>query len=372
MASIDDLRPIKISGHTTKLISQILICCLLALPAFSQETDNENEPISTAENLSSSSKSSEAALYPSRDARNKSLFASATKDEARWLETEYGQILALYRPTEAKQTHGALVLFHAAEDPQVWPPELENLRANLPRYGWETLAISLPQKYRITPPERTASSTSASISSSDDIDGNETEDLNTQPPTIPEASSASSSTSSSANSSSIPREVLTTAYVNAAFDFLKTNTQYNIVVLADNSSVYPILQHLNPQIKENNEDPATVDGPLQALIITNLQAQEPLTKTELEGVFNTEQLPILDIFFAPDSTEQTTSRELHRAVAMRNKIIDYQQLLINKPPTSITQDHQSYLLGRVRGFMKQKASGSELTSSNDTTTGAAQ
>lgn len=162
--------------------------------------------------------------------------------------------------------------------------------------------------------------------------------------------------------------MLITAYVNAAFEFLKTNTQFNVVVLADNSSAHQILQHLKPQIKDNKEDPTTVDGPLQALIITNLQAQEPTTKAELEGLFNTEQLPILDVFFAPDNAEQVSSRKLHKAVAMRNKINDYQQLLIDKPPKSIEQDHQSYLLGRVRGFMKQKASGSEFTHNEATNT----
>ena len=334
---------------------------------FAQEPDENTESSAASSETSSSSKSSEAPLYESRDIRNKSLIASAVDDEAQWLETEHGKILALYRPTEAKKTLGVLILFHAAEKPQFWPPMLENLRANLPRYGWETLAISLPHKYPAAVPARpSSSSVSASASSaSNETDGETTgEDTQTETPTTPDETPAAASSStpglSSAASSSVAREALITTYVDAAFTFLKEKGQLNAVVLTDNSSAYQVLQNLLPQIKENERDASVVDGPLQALVITNLQQQEPIAQAELEVIFGTAQLPVMDIFFTPDNPEQTEARDLHRAVAMRKKLADYQQLLSDSQPKLVEKDHRNYLLGRVRGFMRQKASGTEL------------
>lgn len=372
MPSIVGLWPIRFLSSSSRFICGVLGLCLLPVLAVAQEPEENTEASVASSEASSSSKSSEAPLYPSRAMRDKSLIAAVMNDEAQWLETEHGKILALYRPTEARKTLGALILFHAAENPQHWPPMLENLRANLPRYGWETLAISLPQKYPPPVPERQSSSSfSASASSASAEPGSEAEATTPDEETdkseeeILAASSSSLSSSSTAVSSSVARELLITAYVDAAFNFLKEKGQLNVVVLADNSSAYQVLQNLTPQIKENRNDTTTVDGPLQALVVTNLQQQEPITKAELETLFSTEQLPVLDLFFAPSNHEQTESRELHRAVAMRKKIADYHQLLIDKPPKLVEQDHQSYLLGRVRGFMTQKASGTELKGQNN-------
>lgn len=354
MSSIVGLRPTRFVNPSPRFFWAVLAFCLLPVIALAQEPEEDAEPSAATSEISSSSKSSEAPTYPSRDMRDKSLIAAVMDDEAQWLETEHGKILALYRPTEAKKTLGVLILFHAAENPQHWPPMLENLRANLPRYGWETLAISLPQKYPAPIPARPSSSASSA--------SEETEAAAEAPPAeeTVAASSSSAPSSYSAASSSVARDELIAAYVDAAFNFLKEKGQLNTVVLTDNSSVFQIMQTLAPQIKDNSRDTTVVDGPLQALIITNLQQQEPITKQELETVFGAKQLPILDIFFAPVDAGQVQARELHRAVAMRKKVADYQQLLIDDQPKSVEQDHQSFVLGRVRGFMQQKASGTEL------------
>lgn len=357
----------------------MLVFCLLPIRVFAQEPEENTESSAASSAASSSSKSSEAPLYSSRDMRDKSLIAAAMDDEAQWLETEHGKILALYRPTEAKKTLGVLILFHAAENPQHWPPILENVRANLPRYGWETLAISLPQQYHAPIPVRpSSSSASASASSASAEPESEAENPTPEEETATTAeetiaaSSSSLSSSSAAASSSVARELLITAYVDAAFNFLQEKGQLNVVVLADNSSAYQILQHLTPQIKDNRRNASSIDGPLQALVVTNLQQQEPMTKTELEALFSVRQLPVLDLFFAPNNREQTESRQLHRAVAMRKKVADYHQLLIDNPPKTVEQDHQTYLVGRIRGFMQRRASGTEVGGGNAAATNDAQ
>jgi hypothetical protein len=50
---------------------------------------------------------------------------------------------------------------------------------------------------------------------------------------------------------------------------------------------------------------------------------------------------------------------------MRKKMDYYQQLLIEIQPKLTEQDDQSYLLGRVRGFMQRQAGGTEVKNSPD-------
>ena len=315
-------------------------------PVSSNPVSTSTEPTSTATttpNPDAASTNGTSTLSARNSLRANELLADILVDESHWLDTSEGKILALYRRTEARETKGALLLLHAAEDPQVWPPALENLRRNLPKYGWETLAISLPQQHPVKVPARETQPAST----------NAEPDQQTEPATPPAAVEAPSV-------STPAREQLIKAYLLAALNFLNEKGQFNLVVLVDNSSFYWCMQLLSPSIKTNQVDPNTVDGPLQALIITNLQPQEPLSTQELEASFNQPQLPVLDIFFAPDDLEQKHQRELHKTVAMRNKLDYYQPLLLEPYPKIIETHTTSFLLGRVRGFMEKKAKGTEI------------
>lgn len=335
-----------LNNYDKVLMAFVLLgsCFISALAQTPTETET---PTETAEPPSTESTTTptEPPLYPSREIRDKTLIAEAMEDESKWLETTYGKILVLYRPTEAKVTNGVLVLFHAAETPQSWPPVLENLRRNLPRYGWETLAVTMPQAEPKPIPDR------------DKLKGDNSQtDEENKTETI---SSASSSTASS-SASLVSREELIREYIKVSIEFLHSNGQFNAVMLFDNSTVTLGMQALSVEIKENPEDPKTVDGPLQALILLNLQSQEALTKAQLNEVLHKKQLPVMDIFFAPDSEQQKQQRELHRAVAMRNKLDNYQPFLTELPAKTMEDDHSSFVVGRVRGFMKAVATGSEI------------
>ena len=353
-------KPISFANHSGWLLITLIF---MITNVYSQEPESDKQQINEQQVEAQASNSSvEAAPYASRAIRDKTLIANALQDESIWLDTEYGKILALHRITEAKSTFGVLILLHAAEDPQHWPPALENLRANLPRYGWETLALAMPPQTPMSIPARPSSS-SSSEHNSENIDSTTNDDDN--PNETTENSTKVNATSSSSSPSSISRELLIAAYIDAAVEYLSERNQFNVVILTDNSSAYHSLGKLLPMIKDNPKDPNTIDGPFQALIIANLQQQEPLTKTELESIFDNAQLPVMDIFFAGDYSEQQTARNLHRAVAMRQKLNDYQQLKLNNQPTVTETDFQSFLLGRVRGFMQKKASGVELKKEED-------
>jgi hypothetical protein len=355
----------------------LILCFTLNLPALAQEpaqepaTQEQPEPgtEANAEAQSSSARSSEAPLYNSRKERDQTLLANALSDEAQWLETEHGKVLALQRITEIRKTHGVLLILHAGEDPEHWPPELNNIRMELPRYGWETLAINLPQKSAASIPERVIPAPPAAAENPDSTTATADADPANPPAADPEAAVPTEDpiTEAAAADDLAPAEKppepsrteLIQASVKAAFEFLQQQGQFNVVLLVDNSSVLDCLSSLLSQIKPNPRDKGTLDGPIQALILTNLQPQEALTKDALDSIFSAPQLPVMDIFFKPDSEEQKAQRRLQQGAALRNKLDTYNQVLIDRQPQTARADEQSFILGRVRGFMMRNAKGIE-------------
>lgn len=325
---------------------------------------------------SSSAKPPEKPIYLSSSERDNALLAQAEPDETLWLETPNEKIIALFKTGETRKTKGALLMLHAPETPQLWPAPLEHLRRNLPIYGWETMAVPLPQKYPSKTPEREIMSSSASPSSSSIASGSssssaadeaEAPSEESSPSSseqssspAPSSSAASSSASSEPEKPRLPREQLIAERVDAAIKELNKVGEFNVVVLVDNSSAVDSLAALQQQVKVASSDKDTIDGPLQAIILVNLQSHEPLSKEQLASVFAVELIPVMDVFFAPEDQQQKDLRRLHRAEAMRKNVRIYQQVVL--PPENLitVNDRQGFWLEKVRGFMETKAEGKEL------------
>gem|GEM_PF-489216 len=329
---------------------------------------------------SSSAKPPEKPIYKSTAERDNVLLAKEQPDETLWLETPSEKIIALFKTGETRVTKGALLMLHASEIPQLWPAPLESLRRNLPIYGWETMAVPLPQKYATKAPEREFRSSSSINSSSVNASSASASDSASASSTNETQSSsadASSSTSSMESSSSIaasqssfassevvepilPREQLIAERVDAAIKELNKVGQFNVVVLVDNSGAVDSLAGLYQKINNATSNSNTIDGPLQALILVNLQDQEPLSKEQLSAVFSSPLLPVMDIFFGTDDLLQADARRLHRAEAMRHNVKIYQQFVLKPEHMMTVDDTQGFWLEKVRGFMETKAEGAEF------------
>lgn len=350
--------PNRFLQYMPKLCLGITWICISSL-SFAQAPAAAESSASSA----ASSTTPEKPLYTNNLERDNALLskaftAIAKADELQPLETVDEKILALYKAGETRKTQGALLIMHAPETPQLWPTNLENLRRNLPLYGWATMAVPLPAKYAASIPERESASTSSTTS------GSESSAASSAPAEV--AAVSSSSASSEAAKPAIPRDKLIGERVDAAIAQLNKLGQFNLVVLVDNSSAPDALAGLLKKISANTTDNNTVDGPLQALILVNLQNQEPLSKEQLGAIFAVKQIPVMDVFFSPDDATQSEVRRLHQAEAMRHDLKDYQQLLLpSQPPVSI-DDKQNFWLAKVHGFMSRKAEGSELSDKNKT------
>jgi Protein of unknown function (DUF3530) len=293
------------------MVISVFCACVLTATTYAQtqeettpetatETKTEEALTTTEETKSQESDKKQSA----EDISSTQLIADANPKEVVWLETTQGKWLAFYKVTESKENKGVLLMIHASEKPQRWPAVLELLRRHLPLFGWETFALAIPA-------ERLQENTTA--------------------------------------------ETLT-----AAIDYLHQQGKFNLVFLSDNRLLHPATQHLLPQIKPNPKDPKTIDGPLQALILLNIQAQFSLTQELLEASFSSPELPVLDVFFNPPFVTQEQDQRLHKTTAARKKLLKYRQHTFAYPEENTLNESQQFWLSTVRGFMDKEAKGTEL------------
>jgi hypothetical protein len=304
----------------------------------------------------------ETPFYASRNERDNQLLAQAKPEEVRWLETPSGQILALFRPTESRTTKGVLLILHAAETPPGWPPALENARRNLPQHGWVTMALALPAKTPAPIPERVlevpatveaAGATGTENAAPADQSAAEPEaapidptNPATDPTTTPKSDDATETPTSEPEQGETPpptRAEIMAERISAALAWLAQEDYASVMLLVDNSSVVDSLAYLQ----------TVPDNPVTLLALANLQAQEELTTAELDGIFTGQNLPVMDIFFAPAQGQMTDQRKRHRASALRNDVV-YQQLHILPPQQTTLDDSMSFWVERLRGFMEQQ------------------
>ncbi len=342
---------------TLKFAIAAILIALSGL-GFGQNEPAATTPATEASASSASSAPPEKPLYADTVERDNALLvkaftAIAKEDELQWIETPDEKVLSLYKAGETRKTKGVLLIIHAPESPQLWPTNLENLRRHLPLYGWGTMALPLPARYPTTIPERTSSSASSAPAEPAEAAAA------SSAPSEPVAAAASSSSSSA--KPVIPREKLIAGRVEAAIAQLNKLGQFNLVVMVDNSSAPDALASLYKKINPGTTSGDTVDGPLQAMILVNLQDQEPLSKDQLAAIFSVSALPVMDVFFRVDDSAQKELRRKHQAEAMRKDLKDYQQLVLPIQPPVTLDDTKSFWLTKVHGFMERKAEGNELS-----------
>ncbi|WP_197483069.1 DUF3530 family protein, partial [Oleiphilus sp. HI0128] len=93
------------------------------------------------------------------------LISELRQKEVVWLDVEYPipeggssagsvQVLALQRPSQKPQQHGAVLLVPGIGQHADWPQVIRPVRSGLPEAGWYTLALSLPGASIDKVPER--------------------------------------------------------------------------------------------------------------------------------------------------------------------------------------------------------------------------
>ncbi|RYZ97012.1 MAG: DUF3530 family protein, partial [Moraxellaceae bacterium] len=213
-----------------KMVVAILV--LHTTHGFAQ-TSNESTPVNA-----SSEQSSEKSTHTTPSEKIDALLALAKPDEIEWLDTPNGKVLGLLKEGEQKKNKGAVLILHAPELSQRWPAALDNLRRNLPLYGWTTLAVSLPEK------DITVASSSEQQSAVSD-------------PVV-------ASTETSASNPRIPRAQIIAERVEAATNTLRDKGNSSIVIVVDNSSAPDALAAPLSKIPPRATPKELKNGPLHA------------------------------------------------------------------------------------------------------------
>jgi hypothetical protein len=309
----------------------------------------------------------EPPLYSSRSDRDSKLLASAAPEDVRWLDADE-QILGLFRPTEIRVTKGAVLLLHAAETPPGWPVVFENARRTLPQFGWATLAVTLPAKTTTSPPKRelvmppvdeqldtdtaippaepSSTTAEAPVVSEPEPQPQPEPEREQEPGETPDNPTGVETSPLTVEAPPPTRAEIISARVDAALAWLAAEGHTSVILVIDNSSVVDTLAHLQ----------GTTSSSIAALILMNLQTFEALTTAELEAVFTAGSPPVLDVFISPEQGKMTALRKRHRAVALRQKVTVYHQQHLQEQVPATLDDHQSFWVGRLRGFIEQQES----------------
>lgn len=311
----------------------------------------------------------------------------------------------LYLPHTNSSPQGGILLLHDNGQHGHWPTVTAPLREYLPRYGWNTLAIELPQQpagelpprgdyHTTTEPEQqqtaqidqgdseqqadnrdTSADTrddqdnpialdSNGISLSSDPDEAQANNpaepplpaLDSLPPVQQQNQPAEDETATDKGPDATQRyQQQMRARVNAAMAYLTSRGQLNLVIIANGNSASWAVDYLL-----NRQQQKQTDGELQGFALVMVDARQNRNNPlYLDDQLQQLRIPVLDVLTRQRITS-TTAME-RRAGAMRRKQRQqYQQLQLDTPqPDQYSQQLQR----RVRGWLKSHAAGTELPAS---------
>ena len=110
-----------------------------------------------AENLVEQEQNMQRAAYLDPELKKQQALADTLKaHEIVWLDVSYPDIaetrkvLAIAHPPLISDKQGAILFLHDKEQHADWPEVIHPLRMNLPKNGWYTLSLSLPDETRLS------------------------------------------------------------------------------------------------------------------------------------------------------------------------------------------------------------------------------
>jgi pimeloyl-ACP methyl ester carboxylesterase len=134
----------------------LALCLTLALPLHAAE-----DPPATTDAPASDGTAADAAAAseprPPLEERSQDhaagLERQLPKDEQQLLQADQESFLALWKPANAPEPKGVVILLPGADESADWPQVVKPLRLKLPDVGWSSLSLSLPDSKAAPLPE---------------------------------------------------------------------------------------------------------------------------------------------------------------------------------------------------------------------------
>lgn len=296
--------------------------------------------------------------------------------EALWLAVDEKQVLAFWQPDRSGKPLGAVLMLHDRGENPRRAATLRRMHEYLPIHGWATFCFELPELPGAAVPPRPATpvpklaspaKAPADASPSEATASVDESDVVHQEPD--EGSSAESVDDPLVATAPTPdrEEVIEHIHkhIEAATAYLHEQGQYNVVLLAEGSSAYWALQHLDKAVpppaveSADKKSKGIIDRAFRAVVLMNASAPEGEEQKLLSDALNHPDIPIFDVF-TDFYLETLDAAEERRQVAKQK---GYENYIVRRlpPANGATPESTETLLTKaIRGFLQKYAQGVEL------------
>lgn len=356
-----------------------------------EATGNPVESEQSAKSNTSNEQASQSARIAYLEPENKQQIA-LSKDlamhEVVWLEVFYPDIsesrkvLAIAGPSLIAEKQGAILLLHDKEQHADWPVLIRPVRKELPKVGWYSLSLSLPDETRIVQPERKQAAKLidqvtltdnlkktlelGSRSSKKDEMKDPKADAQSAAPSIEAPSedkaeveeSASDKESvdinlaanvSKSNFNKLSYEQRALKHVEAAKDYLNQEGYQNIVFLSSGASAKLVLEYIKTHLSEISSP-----GFAWIMIDPTLSEQDILDIKEWLG--ESFQAAILDVVTNNQSAPDKL-KDLRHMGMVRAGVKEYKQIVLSNQNTAQFDEN---LIKRIKAWIKLNAPGMKI------------
>jgi len=333
----------------TYKIYYIFIPVLWLLAGFSQPTWSQEDPNPESPNLALSDSAATPVLQTNQPRTEPSPRATTLSDLTQTqqnLDTEVIQLStgesafdAFYKHSSTALIHGGIIIFPDDRTHPNWPIITNPLRVGLSNYGWETLALSLPQPTTLANPLRTLPALKIIR---DKPTTNEEEPLapaseQTTNPTTEEQSPPIEKTIKSETNKIIMQRGI------AAIQYLQQKGMKRLVLIGAGTGA-----SWATALAADLQDQANIK-----LLIINAEQSQDISAPKLLALIPKLTLTSLDLYSATPISITTRHKQeprLRIETARRHKLNNYHQSRL--PQITNTLSGQEWLVRYTRGLLK--------------------
>lgn len=310
------------------------ICLTLILPCSQMALAADPAPASDAK---PEEKAPERAALPSRSQEDSlALERSVPQAEQQQLQAGDESFLALWKPANADEPKGAVVIVPGADESADWPVAVGPLRNKLPDVGWASLSLTMPDAYNDGVFARAADAPATDDKAAADKDKEKAPD--------PAASAEADAAAAAAQAAEQAERDKATAEkvfarIDSAVAFAQQNKAHSVVLLGHGTGAYWVARYMS-------ERPAPA---IQKLVMVT-PVETALQKPSLVELLPTLKVPTSD-FVNRDLPVPRQQAKDRLDVSKRIKNAKFTQVALTAVPGNRASE-QDQLFRRVRGWLE--------------------
>lgn len=259
------------------------------------------------------------------------------RDEQQNLQAGGESFLALWKPANAPEAKGVVILVPGADESADWPQAIKPLRLKLPDVGWSSLSLTLPDSKAAPLPEAVLPRPPEPVTVDTGADPAKSEQ---QPPTTEAKSAPPAEAAPSAPAPVDPAERIF-ARIQAGIAFAEQQDAKHIILLGHGDGAYWAALYLKERHPEPVKQLVTVAAQLPA-------GQTPPLEELIPGL----KLATGD-FFYKDLPADRGNAVRRKQASKRLDHQSYSQIALKALPGNLDAE-QEQLFRRVRGWLDKQ------------------